>query len=166
MMTRQRHEAMYSRISIRTRLTPAEAEHVLERLVHPPGPRGPQPPQPDPRPFVGRVDADAFTFQPVVRGRNNFRPVITGRIVADGGGALVTMTLRLAIAVAVVMIMWIAMAIFAVTQQLPKEIHEGHALHAVLLTLFPLFGILLMVVGFFPEQRKSVRLLKDALDGE
>ena len=98
---------MYSRFSIQTRLSTADAEATLARLV---GARR----DGSGKPFVGRVDGGRFTFCRLFIGRNSFLPIITGRIVQGEGGAIVRGTMRLHWAIALVEPFWVLLPIVAV----------------------------------------------------
>ncbi len=154
---------MFSRFSIQTRLSSVEAEEILRRLVRPNVSFfKPDPTTIDARPFVGRVGEGSFKFHRVITGRNSFLPITSGHIVQAEGGAVVRGQMRLAVAVAVVMTLWMGMTVTAAVKELPKEIAEHNITEAISLAFFPLFGAVLIAVGYYPERRKVLRLLSDA----
>ena len=147
---------MYSRFRIQTRLSTAEAEETLAGLV---GSRGDGLPT---KPFVGRVEGGAFTFRRLFIGRNSFIPIISGRIVQGEGGAVVQGTMRLHVAVAVVMTVWMGMALTIGVGALMKRIQNPDTVAVLSAVFFPLFGVFVMSIGYFPERRKALRLLSEA----
>ena len=147
--------------SIETRLSSVEAEAVLSGLVRPPLPRfAPDPP--DARPFCGSVADGAFKFQPVIKGRNGFRPVVVGRVAEGEGGAIVRGYTRLPIAAAVVMTIWMSATIFGAANQLPKYWRHNDLTGVVVVGLLPVVGAVLIGFGYYPERRKAMQLLSDA----
>jgi hypothetical protein len=150
---------MYSRFAIHTRLSPVDAQHVLEGLVS--GHDFAMA-----KPFDGRVENGTFKFRRAITGRNDFRPIISGRIIQAEGGAVVLGTMRLHLLVAAFMTFWMAVTITGAVLALDKFV-AGSAPAGVLSALFlPLFGATLVAAGFYPERRKAMRLLGDALQSE
>jgi hypothetical protein len=148
---------MYSRFSLQTRFSTADAEDVLFRLVDV------RDDSLTTKPFVGRLEDGRFKFRRIIKGRNSFLPIINGCIVQGEAGAVVRGTMRLHLAVAVSMAFWMAMAISAVVQTLPKYIANSNMPGAVAVLSFPLFGVVLIAVGYYPERRVAMRLLSEAL---
>jgi hypothetical protein len=154
---------MFSRFTIRTRLSPSEAEEVLWRMICPRRAfLDPEPPTVDTRPFEGRVEDGSFKCRRVITERNSFLPIVSGRVMQSEGGAVVQGHMRLAVPVAVMMALWMAGAITAAAHELPRGIRD-HDLSALGVSFFPIFGVLLTAVGFYPERRKALRLFTDAL---
>jgi hypothetical protein len=156
---------MYSRFTIQTRLSVVEAERVLEGLVQPK--RfflDPDPATPDRRPFAGRIDGGAFKFQRVITGRNSFLPIIVGRVTPGEGGAVIRGHMRLAIPVAVVMTGFMGATLTAAFNGLPRELASHNIRAACVFAFLPLFGALLIGIGYYPEKHKAMRLLVDAFE--
>ena len=147
---------MYSRFNVQTRLSIVEAEGTLSRLVDEPGGILAS------RPFAGRIENGTFKFHRIITGRNSFLPIVTGRIVQGESGAVVRGATRLHYAVAAFMTIWMGMAITAVVDTLPKYIAESDTWRAVGVSLFPVFGIVLIAIGYYPERRRALRILEDA----
>jgi hypothetical protein len=148
---------MYSRFSIQTRLSTIEAEETLARLI-----ASRRPDASPTKPFVGRIESGTFKFHRVFIGRNSFIPIISGRIVEGEGGAVVQGAMRLHWAIAVCMTVWMSMAIVAVVATLRKGTLHSDTFAVLSAVFFPLFGIVVMSIGYFPERRKAMRLLEDA----
>jgi len=156
---------MYSRFTIQTRLSPVEAERVLEGLVRPNVfLLEPDPPTPDLRPFVGRIDGGSFKFHRVITGRNSFLPIIIGRVTPGEGGAVIRGHMRLAVAVAVAMTAFTGATLTAAFNELPRQLAALNIWAACGFALFPLFGAILIAVGYYPEQHKAMGLLLDAFE--
>lgn len=153
---------MYSRFSIETRLSSVDAEAVLNNLVRPPQPRFAADP-PDARPFTGSVADGAFKFQPVFKGRNGFLPVVVGGVAQGEGGAVVRGYTRLPIAAAVFITIWTIVTVFGAASGLPKYWRKGDLTGVIGLGLLPVFAAVLIGAGYYPERRKAMRLLSDAL---
>jgi hypothetical protein len=159
---------MYSRLSIQTRVTVIEAEEVLRRLVrpqtlarHPPDPDRATVGGADP-PFVGWVEGHRFKFHRIIPYRNSFVPIVSGKIVPGEGGAILRGRLRLAHVVAVVMALWMAITASLAIASLAHVGETSNAVAAVFPVAMPLFGAVLVGVGFLPERRKALRLLSQA----
>jgi hypothetical protein len=155
---------MYSRLVIQTRVTSGEAEEILRKLVRPklsffqeldiPVDSGP--------PFVGWVEGNRFKFVRAITGRNSFLPIISGRLVAGEGGAVVQATLRLAHSVALFMAFWMTAVIYGAIEGLPRAWEKSDVMGMVFPLGMPIFGLVLTLSGFLPEKRKARRLLSKA----
>jgi hypothetical protein len=156
-------DPVYWRIAIHTRLSPVEAETALRRLVGPKRARWDRAPQ-DPRPFTGRVSEGTFEFRRIVIGRNDFRPVITGRIDATDGGTIVHATVRTKVIVALTMTLWMAAAVVSAVTGIPRALAEGNLRDVVLLSLFFALGAALIGTGYVPEARRAVKLMRQSLE--
>jgi LytS/YehU family sensor histidine kinase len=150
---------LYSRFSIQTRLSTADAEATLARLV---GSRRDGSPA---TPFVGRVSGGTFKFHRLFIGRNDFIPIVSGRIVQGEGGAVVRGTMRLHLAVAAFEIGMIWLAVSVAVLVLRNGAANLDAIAVVFALAFPLFAIFLMSIAYFPERRRAMRLLGDAFRG-
>jgi hypothetical protein len=156
---------MYSRLLIRTRLTPGQVEEVLHKLVRPKGslfqeldiPVGSGPP------FVGRVEGNRFKFHRVITGRNSFLPIISGEIVATEEGTVLRGSMRLAIVVAIFITLWISATTYGALDWLSRASQTSDVMGGVIALGMPIFGLVLTVVGFVPERRKAISLLSEAL---
>jgi hypothetical protein len=156
---------MYSRFTIQTRLSVVEAERVLAELVRPK--RfflDPDPATPDLRPFVGRIDGGAFKCQRVITGRNSFLPIIVGRVTPGDGGAVIQGHMRLAISVAVAMTAFMGATLTAAFNELPTELTAHNIWAACGFAFLPLFGAVLIAIGYYPEKHKAMRVLVDAFE--
>jgi hypothetical protein len=119
------------------------------------------------KPFVGRVENGTFKFRSVITGRNSFLPIISGRIIEAEGGAVVNGTMRLHLLVAAFMTFWMAITIIGAVLALNKFVTGSETAGDVFSAwFFPLFGGTLTAIGYYPERRKAMRLLGDALQPE
>ena len=155
---------MYSRCTLHTHLSAAEA---LQRLSHIVRPRhslseavnaaltwndASEPP------FVGTITDHRFQIRRPIRYRNGFLPIVLGEISQQANGSRIDLTLRVSMAVGVIMTLWFAAAVLGSAVAVRQWMQSGDA--RVLLALFlPLFGCLVILVGFVPEKRKAVNLL-------
>ena len=164
-------EVMYSRTILETRLPMAQALEQLARIIRPRQSRGEvfeaslwwhRKPWP---PFVGSIDGDRFTMRRVIPYRNSFRPLISGRVVPVASGSRIDLVIRLTTPVAVVMTVWLAMASVAAAAGVWHSIRTSEP-GGLLALAFPLFGCTLVAIGFIPEKRKAVALLRDALQSD
>lgn len=156
---------MYSRVLIHTRLSAAEAEAIVQSLVQPKRfVLDPDPVPPDPRPFAGHVEAGRFKIRRVIRGRNDFLPVITGRVSPTEDGATVQVQMRLTHAVALLVGVMVTLLIAGLARELPDIIHERSILNLTLALYIPTFLICLTVFSYYPEKRKAERMLRAAFD--
>lgn len=156
---------MYSRFTIQTRLSPVDAQRVLDGLVRPKVLFfNPDPPTPDLRPFVGTVEGGSFKFHRVISGRNNFLPMIVGRVMQGEGGAAIQGHMRLAISVAVVMTIWMGAFLTAAFIEVPRAVAAHNIFAACAIALFAVFGAVLIGIGYYPEKHEAMRLLLGAFD--
>jgi hypothetical protein len=156
---------VFSRISIRTRLSPEQAADAVRELIRPEGFLGGLAYAPsDPRPFIGRSKDDQFKFRRRVVWHNSFQPIIIGRVRAIPHGAAFEYSIRLDLFVMLLVPVIFGMMGF----EAAKELHEyiqtsgaggGYGLF-VFLTLFGGFG----VVSYRYESRKAERILHEALE--
>jgi hypothetical protein len=88
--------------------------------------------------------------------------VIVGRVTAEEGGATIRGHMRLAIPVAIVMSVWMGVTLAAAVRDANAVIAAHTITNGSALVLLPLFGVVLIAVGYYPERRKALRLLLDA----
>jgi len=109
-------------------------------------------PDPSGPPFKGTVTDSRFKLRRnIFYGRNSFLPIIWGRLVPTFTGTRITVTMFLHPLVAIFMAFWLI-----VTGGLNFGPFDP------VLGLLLLFGIGLVVFGFFPEAIKARRLIIDA----
>jgi hypothetical protein len=108
-------------------------------------------PDPSGPPFRGTVTDSGFKLRRNISGRNSFLPMIRGRLRATSTGTRITVTMFLHPLVAIFMAFWLI-----VTGGLNFGPFDP------VLGLLLLFGIGLVVFGFFPEAIKARRLIVDA----
>ena len=158
---------MYSRRSFRTALSPQEALLRLSRVVGPPQSRWPAIEAGAARrqrePFVGIIDGERFRIRRTIDYRNNFLPVISGRIEPDAAGSRIDIVVTLKPAVAAVMILWLSAMSFAAAAGVWQSAQTGEAKGLAAL-LLPFFGFVLVAVAFVPEKRKALTLLAETFD--
>ena len=162
---------MYSRAILETRLPMGQALEQLARIIRPPQSRWEvfeaslswhRKSWP---PFVGSIDGDRFNIRRAIPYRNSFRPLISGRVVAVASGSRIDLVSRLTTPVAVVMAIWLAMASVAAAAGVWQAIRTSEPRGLLALAL-PLFGCGLVALGFIPEKRKAINLLRDALQSD
>jgi hypothetical protein len=159
---------MYSRQTIETRLSVTQALERLARVIRPPHSRweaveaGLSWEEEAVPPFVGRIDGNHFIIRRVIRYRNSFRPLISGRVAPVVSGSRIDIVLRLTAPVALVMGVWLAMAFAAAAAGVWHSLRTSEA-RGLLALAFPVFGCGLVTLGFIPEKRKAIKLLTDAL---
>lgn len=113
-------------------------------------------------PFEGDVSDQSFKVRRVILYRNSFRPVIHGAIEQTPNGTAVRLRMRLPIHAAIFMMIWFGIvAISVATISLQDLRHLGSHTHVPLGMLG--FGVLFVVVNFFFEAAKAVRLFRKAL---
>lgn len=158
---------MYSRRSFRTALSPQEALLRLSRVVGPPQSRWPAIEAGAARrqrePFVGIIDGERFRIRRTIDYRNNFLPVISGRVEPDAAGSRIDIVVKLKPAVAAVMILWLSAMSFAAAAGVWQSVQTGKAKGLAGL-LLPFFGFVLVAIAFVPEKRKALTLLAETFD--
>ncbi len=160
---------MYRTITIQTRLTPDAAEDRLAKLIRPRESRFHRLMNPTirdvTRPFVGLIEDGRFQFHLVLPYRNSFVPIVTGRVLRSEGGAVLQGTMRLAIPAAVFMAVWMTAAVVAAADMIPRGLRTSNLSDVAFGLLFPLFGVVLISVGFIPDARRTRRILEEAFRG-
>ena len=116
-------------------------------------------------PFIGTVEGSDFRFRRDIWYRNDFRPIVTGRVTSAPAGVRIRVTMFLRPAVAVFMFIWFAgFGLVAASSALtflktPRGTQPGLLSPVAML----LFGVVLVGVGFVPEAVKTRRLLEQML---
>ena len=116
-------------------------------------------------PFIGTIEGSDFRFRRDIWYRNDFRPIVTGRVRSGPSGVRIRVTMFLRPAVAIFMFIWFAgFGLVAASSALtflrtPRGAHPGLLSPVAML----LFGAVLVGVGFFPEAVKTRRLLEQTL---
>ena len=158
---------MYYRCTRQTRLAPAEVVDRLARITRPPqsfkkpvygGAAWDRTNEP---PFVGRADGNSFRLRRIIPDRNDFLPVIIGRVTPLPRGSRIDLTLRVRLPVAIVMTVCLAAAMFGSAAGVWQWVQTGQPRGLFALFLFVL-GVTVTAAGFIPEARKAIRLLEDA----
>ena len=109
-------------------------------------------------PFIGRIEGHRFTIRRAIPYRNDFAPIISGQVVPDGSGARIDVVFKVTVGVAAIIIVGFVVAATGVWYSIRASEARG------LMTLgLALFGCLTLAIGFFPEKRKAIRILSDAL---
>jgi hypothetical protein len=116
-------------------------------------------------PFIGQVDGSQFRVRRDIWYRNDFRPIVTGRVTSVPAGVRIRLSMFLQPAVAVFMLVWFAaFGLAAAAGALnflttPKDAHTGLLAPVAMLIV----GAVLVGAGFFPEALKARQLLEQAL---
>jgi hypothetical protein len=140
-----------------TALDGAEVATRLQREITPPvWPRREHRPQL----FEGRFDGERFSMVRLVRGRNSFRPEITGRLAATPAGTRVDVTLRAHPAVVVISSVLVLIGVAIVGVLVQDWMQTGE----LLLPALPLLGMpavpAIGLVVLTREARKATQMLE------
>lgn len=160
---------MYSRCTLHTQRSASDALQRLSRIVGPDrsawkrveagfastGDVGP--------PFVGRITGDRFQIRRALSYRNNFLPIVVGRITAEPDGSRIDLVVRVRAAVGVTMLLWLVATLLAASAAV-WHWRQGGDWRDLLALFLPIFGGVLILVGFVPEKRRALGLLAAALD--
>lgn len=113
-------------------------------------------------PFIGKVSGNTFQIRRDIKYQNSFLPFISGVVSPTANGSTVRVIMRLHIFNAVFILIWLGgVALFSIL----ALAHGNPDLFFILVTVVMfLFGIGLTIVCFFPEARKSRKLLQEAID--
>lgn len=111
-----------------------------------------------PQLFEGTIAEGRFRIMRSVRGRNSFRPVISGAVTAGGGGARVDVRLRLhpiVLGLCAILLLVNAMAVaIAIPEYLATGTSQGMVLMFGLAAVFTAFAMAAVM-----EARKATRML-------
>lgn len=105
--------------------------------------------------FLGEVTAATFTLRRHIRYRNSFLPQISGQIIAEGRGSRVQVGMSPHPAVIVFMLLWLSVPTLMIFS---PQLHGWDKLFPL---GFMLFGVGLVVAGFWPEALKARRMLAE-----
>ena len=111
-------------------------------------------------PFIGRVAGSEFKCQRNIGYRNSFLPRITGRVESCPVGTRIDVKMYLHPATAVFMLIWLGGVAFAAIGFFSRGEVAGKAFFPVAMFIF---GVVLTLVGFYPEAIKARRLLEQQL---
>jgi hypothetical protein len=115
----------------------------------------------DSPPFIGRVEGNRFRMRRDIRYRNSFLPQVHGSVVPNPVGANVKVTMYLHPLVVGFMLFWLGtVGLGALVGFTNQRESMGPAL--IPAGMF-LFGIGLVVGGFYPEAYKARRLLEQGI---
>jgi hypothetical protein len=160
---------MYSRCTLHTPLSAADALQRLSQLVRP---RHSFSEAVDAAltwnntaeaPFVGTITDHRFRIRRPIRYRNSFLPIVFGEVSQQANGSRIDLTLRVSGPVGAFMTLWLAAAFFGAGAGVRHWLQTGDV-RALLALFLPLFGCLLILVGFISERRKALNLLAAALE--
>jgi hypothetical protein len=160
---------MYSRCTLYTPLSAADALQRLSQIVRPRRSfshafnaaltwNGASEP-----PFIGTITDRRFRIRRPIRYRNSFLPIVFGEISQQANVSRIDLTLRVSGPVGAFMTLWLAAAFFGAGAGVRFWLQTGDV-RALLALSLPLFGCLLILVGFIPERRKALNLLAAAFE--
>jgi hypothetical protein len=159
----------FYRFQIDSPLTTEEALHRIGGLVREPTRRSrsivasfrrrPEPTSP----FIGAIDGPAFRMRRDIRYRNSLLPRIRGCVASVPTGTRVSVSMHLHPVVAAFMLIWLGAVGAAAITALGSR-GSGTPLAYIPAGMF-VFGVVLMVGGFFPEAMKARRLLERSVAG-
>ena len=116
------------------------------------------------KPFIGIVRDDSFRVQRKIQGRNSFLPLVWGRLRSTPTGARVTVTMFPHPIVAIFMLVWLGIVGSTALEFLfwSSRFKESSVTGLFLCGMF-IFGVALVIGGFFPEARKAQRIIRSAV---
>ncbi len=155
----------WRRYEILTHMPPAEALAAISRVT---GARGSlrHPVWRRSGDFEGTVGPDGFEINRVIRYRNSFVPMITGKIASAPGGTLITISMRPWWFASVFWLFWMGfVAVFLVVMLLPKSDQHSQPMGALVALGMLAFGYLVCSVGFGLEARWARQILEKLLTG-
>jgi|SRR5215469_5992326 len=113
----------------------------------------------DHKPSEGEITSSGFKITRMIRYRNSFRPIVTGRIRDEGAGCVIEIILRLNVIVAVFMALWLAVVTGGAIRTLAEVSQGRSAVPALILFGMSAFGYGLMQGAFVFESRKARQFL-------
>ncbi len=114
-------------------------------------------------PFVGTITDHRFRIRRAIWYRNSFLPIVLGEVSQQSQGCKIDLILRVSAPVGAFMTLWLAGAFFGAGAAVWYWLQTGDA-RALFVLFLPLFGCVLILIGFVPERRKAVSLLAAALE--
>ena len=155
---------VFSRISIRTLLSPDQASDLLRELIRPETFAGGLIYNPtDHRPFIGRSKGGHFTFRRRRPWHNSFTPIISGAFKPDVQGSVFEASIRLAVPVLLIVPVMLftfgSMAVTELRQYIVTSGTEGSVGLSVFYLLFTAVG----VISYRVERLSAERILRKTL---
>ena len=152
---------------IETALPPAEVLRRLGDAIEAPAWRKGKLARPSmKRPFVGRLDGDAFDVERASYQRSAFRPVIEGRVEPAGEGSRVRGRMRMRYPGMAFLAVWFAGLLVGTFVLARRAAAAGRFDPLVLGPIgMIILGVVLTAVGFIPETRQALGALVKVVKG-
>ena len=113
-------------------------------------------------PFIGKVEGNEFSFYRDIRGRNSFLPRIRGRVLAYRNGSRIEVNMYLHPLVILFMLFWLG----GVGSAAASMLWRGKGTEALVPLGMFVFGLLMILGGFYPEAIKARRILEERIQRE
>jgi len=116
----------------------------------------------DSPPFIGRVEGNSFKLYRDIRYRNSFLPRIRGHVSAYRDGTNIDVTMYLHPVVLVFMLFWLG----GVGASAVAMLGHGKGTQAFIPLGMFVFGVALILGGFYPEAFKARRILEEHIGNQ
>lgn len=118
--------------------------------------------------YIGKIYKDSFVIKRAINYRNSFLPIIKGTIKEDNNGTYIYVKMELHELIKVFMIIWcggILLSCFATIYSLINEnrADSENGIFMFLPFLMLLVGILMTIIGFKTESKKSIKDMEKLL---
>ncbi|MCT7970878.1 hypothetical protein [Laspinema olomoucense] len=147
-----------------TYLSPHEVQEKLIAVVEPPPQWVPVRWKRPEKPYQGQIGEHSFKISRIISYRNSFLPQIEGRIHAQAKGSKIEIQMKLHRAVLIFMCVWLGIVGQAALMFLAVLFEEFHPLFLMPVGMF-IFGLVLPLIGFIPEAKKSKQFLMELFQG-
>lgn len=112
--------------------------------------------------FRGSLILDQFTVRRTTSYKNDFKPVLSGRLQSEGHETIINVRIRMTDTVLIVLMIWLLLTGTMLVSSFFAEIAFA-PLRAIIFMFFA--GYFFSMIGYWLESRKAKKLLADIIDG-
>ncbi len=113
--------------------------------------------------FIGNIEKNNFDIQRLINYRNSFLPFIRGEIISTAQGSEVSIQMSMHLLIVILISFWMIGAVCGALAYYYSNLDFSMSMEMIFPALFPLLGLLLVLLGFVPEVIIAKRLLSKAI---
>ncbi len=154
----------YQRFTITTLFSPEDVCKKLTEIVEPPQPLRLGRKKSE-KLYQGQIGEHSFQISRIIHYRNSFLPIIEGRIQPQRRGSQIEIQMKLNPVVLIFMLAWLAIVGQAALLFLVVLFQEEFDPMFLIPVGMFVYGLILPLIGFFPEAQKSKKFLIEFFQG-
>ena len=113
--------------------------------------------------FIGHIEKNNFDINRIINYRNSFLPFIRGKIISTAQGSEVSIQMSMHLLIVILISFWIIGSVCSALAYYYSNLDFKMSMEVIFPALFPLLGLLLVLLGFVPEVIIAKRLLSKAM---